>query len=309
MGLPASISYDSPARGPGGAPFLFAANDGLSLSTLAAGTAVFGQNVLQAGDPAKLLLPREVPQEGLGINFFGGGLEFSAIRRAAPAQGVGIHLDAEGVAQILMVGITAHDIFFVQANGNVGVNNVNDGINVIGFLGQRYVGTPLPSMVNGCVSVNARWQPDNTVSAAVLFDYEVISRVNMDTDATLDYRALNITPSLLSSPAATGVMRGIFYAPIIIGTMNVPHVGCEIDSGDCIFNATVDGNQGRSGFQGVRQPTAYVHIAASDGAANNGQIKLDPGTLLAVPEDGVLEYDGTSLFFTVGVTRKTVVLV
>jgi hypothetical protein len=56
-------------------------------------------------------------------------------------------------------------------------------------------------------------------------------------------------------------------------------------------------------------PTAFLHIGSSPGTAGMGPLKLTAGALLAAPEDGLFEYDGTNLFFTVGATRKTVTLI
>jgi hypothetical protein len=73
-----------------------------------------------------------------------------------------------------------------------------------------------------------------------------------------------------------------------------------------VYTAT---NTGQTGIGGQTTPTALLHIPASSGAVGMGPLKLTEGTLLAVPEDGLFEYDGTNLFFTVGATRKTVTLI
>lgn len=56
-------------------------------------------------------------------------------------------------------------------------------------------------------------------------------------------------------------------------------------------------------------PTALIHLTAGTASAGTAPIKLTAGTNLTTPEDGVFEYDGTNLYFTVGSTRKTVTLV
>jgi len=66
-----SIGYAEPPATPGGVPALFAANNGLSLSTIAVGTVVLGQNVGQAGDPGKLISNREIPMNNFSLAFTG----------------------------------------------------------------------------------------------------------------------------------------------------------------------------------------------------------------------------------------------
>lgn len=56
-------------------------------------------------------------------------------------------------------------------------------------------------------------------------------------------------------------------------------------------------------------PTAYLHLAAGTAGEGTAPLKLTPGTNLDTPENGVFEYDGTDLFFTVGSTRKVVTLI
>lgn len=55
-------------------------------------------------------------------------------------------------------------------------------------------------------------------------------------------------------------------------------------------------------------PSAILDIqTVSDGSVGTAPIKIPIGTLLATPEDGAFEYDGTHFYFTIGVTRHTIV--
>lgn len=63
---------------------------------------------------------------------------------------------------------------------------------------------------------------------------------------------------------------------------------------------------GQVGIGGNTAPTAYLHAAASPGTAGTGPLKLTAGTLLAVPEDGTIEYDGTNFYKTIGATRSII---
>ena len=50
-------------------------------------------------------------------------------------------------------------------------------------------------------------------------------------------------------------------------------------------------------------PTAKLHISGGTATANTAPIKIDSGTALTTPEDGVLEYHTSHLYFTIGSTR------
>lgn len=56
-------------------------------------------------------------------------------------------------------------------------------------------------------------------------------------------------------------------------------------------------------------PAANVEIKAGTAAAGTGPLKLNAGTNLTVPVNGMFEYDGAVLYFTTGGVRKTVNLV
>lgn len=50
-------------------------------------------------------------------------------------------------------------------------------------------------------------------------------------------------------------------------------------------------------------PTAYLHLPAGTAAAGTAPIKLATGVALSATEDGVFEYHGSHLYFTIGSTR------
>ncbi len=59
---------------------------------------------------------------------------------------------------------------------------------------------------------------------------------------------------------------------------------------------------------GLTASTARLHIAAGGTASGTGALKLTAGATVSVVEDGLFEYDGTNLFFTIGGVRKTFTL-
>lgn len=56
-------------------------------------------------------------------------------------------------------------------------------------------------------------------------------------------------------------------------------------------------------------PGANLEIGAGTAAAGTAPLKFNAGTNLTTPVNGVMEFDGTNLYFTVGGVRKTVTLV
>lgn len=50
-------------------------------------------------------------------------------------------------------------------------------------------------------------------------------------------------------------------------------------------------------------PTALIHIGPGTSAIHTAPIKLTAGTVLAMPEDGAIEYDGNELYFTSNAVR------
>ncbi len=57
-------------------------------------------------------------------------------------------------------------------------------------------------------------------------------------------------------------------------------------------------------ISGVNTPSAQLHIGGGGGGAGQGQLKFQGPNLLAVPEPGVAEFNGTNLFFTRVATRE-----
>ena len=79
-----------------------------------------------------------------------------------------------------------------------------------------------------------------------------------------------------------------------------------------VILADGEGNQrfraddlGHVGISSITAPTAWLHLPAGTAAANTGPLKFTGGSLLATPESGVIEYDGTSYYGTdSGAVRK-----
>lgn len=65
-------------------------------------------------------------------------------------------------------------------------------------------------------------------------------------------------------------------------------------------------NTGKLGL-GLKTPSALIHIKAGTATAGTAPLKLTPGTVLATPEDGAMEYDGTDWYVTQDATRYKLV--
>lgn len=58
---------------------------------------------------------------------------------------------------------------------------------------------------------------------------------------------------------------------------------------------------------GITNPLAALHLKGGTSSAGTASFKISAGTLMATPENGAMEYDGTNLYFTPSATtRKTI---
>ncbi|MBS1565462.1 MAG: hypothetical protein JST39_13815, partial [Bacteroidetes bacterium] len=85
---------------------------------------------------------------------------------------------------------------------------------------------------------------------------------------------------------------------VIIGATNV-----TTDNGNRLQVNGSESVTGKTFLGGSATPTATLHLSAGTAAAGTAPVKLTAGTVLATPEDGTIEYDGTDLFLTQSSTR------
>lgn len=77
-------------------------------------------------------------------------------------------------------------------------------------------------------------------------------------------------------------------------------------------NSMVLGGTGADGVNvgiGTTTPSATLHLRAGTAAASTAPIKLTAGTLMATPEIGAVEYDGTNAYITLGDAVRREILV
>lgn len=68
-------------------------------------------------------------------------------------------------------------------------------------------------------------------------------------------------------------------------------------------NAWTGLQNGNMGWGDILAPTARIHLPAGTATAGTAPIKLTTGTALSSIEDGVFEYHGSHLYFSIGSTR------
>lgn len=152
-----------------------------------------------------------------------------------------------------------------------------------------------------CVGIlNTYAQATGAVQQNALGIQDTVSATGGSSDSVAVY----VSTSVNQTGTATGNVRGFYYQPNISAILG-RNIAWQNVTGDALFGTTSgDVSIGRS-F--ANTPSARLHVGGSTaGAAGSASIKLDHGTLLTVPEDGTLEYDGTHLYFTIGVTRTQI---
>lgn len=155
------------------------------------------------------------------------------------------------------------------------------------------------------------------------------SGVGLGIAGTWSWAGFKSTPVLPAAANTGGTLVGFWARDVIpeVGSPSVAaHVGVSVDdiSGLSVFGlisqitagATrwalylIGGAKsflgGKSYFGGTTatDPTATIHVAAGSAAAGSAPIKLTAGTLMATPENGAIEYDGTHVYITIGGVRK-----
>jgi hypothetical protein len=98
-------------------------------------------------------------------------------------------------------------------------------------------------------------------------------------------------------------VTGILFEPQIV-SITGQLIAYQNTIGDVLLQSNA--STGRTAVH-RNAATAYLHIGAGTVAAGSGPLKLTPGPLVTVPEDGLIEYDGTNFYKTIGATRSIIV--
>jgi hypothetical protein len=320
-----SIAYGSPAAKASAGPAFVGARNGLSLD--ADGFVVLGEDIGDAGVPAIVTSSREIPlSASFYLNIFGGGDVIISAEATTPKQGLLQVVNAFG-GGVLVQADAPFDVetsyFLASTNDGastlltVGTQSAQDnrllismfdsvhGTEVVIIAAQSYIGD-VPSLGGSSV-------------IKVSPEYEILSGTNqfvsfVDDSVILSIGGTNTFTSFLSGPGAGTLQAGdtlngfVFQGPeaLFSGVVNA----FTSTVGNVLFSTlalTSGGSPSNVGIWGVLNPTARLHIGAGVADAGGGPLKLTAGPLVAVPEDGLIEYDGTNFFKTIGATRTIIV--
>ena len=136
------------------------------------------------------------------------------------------------------------------------------------------------------------------IATATTFQGQVNSGVGTITNLTsVDSSFTGISTSATSEVTnlrvdnltATGLSTFTSTSTVLIGTgtsTGTANQGLQVGNGSYLSSAGI----------GTTVSTALLHLAAGTASANTSPLKFDPGVVLATPEPGTVEYDG-SLFY------------
>jgi hypothetical protein len=115
-----------------------------------------------------------------------------------------------------------------------------------------------------------------------------------------------MTPVINLSGGGTGNVTGILYDPDIVA-LGGELIAYENTIGDVKLQS--DATTGRTGIHNSGTLSAWLHLGPGVGVTSAGTapLKFTAGPLLTVPESGAMEFDGTHLYFTIGIVRSIIV--
>jgi hypothetical protein len=328
-----SITRTTKRGAPSGFVNIAGARDGVSLDSTS--HVVLGEDVGDGAMPAVLTSSREIPMDNFFINWFNGCSVFSTAGAATPVaalvevQGllgqagteeiVRIACDSTfaGSAPVLLqldatapapAGIATPGAFMAATlNGvqtflmdydgqtfwkNLTTGNIflaiSDDVELLGAVGQAVL----------------QFQPTYNTGLPA----GIISDITMQGHFTAAGGALGLTqvlqaPQVNQTAGSTGKIVGIQFNPGITSVTG-QLIAYENTIGDVLLQS--NGTTGRTGVHNNSTLSAWLHIGPGVAAAGGGPLKLTAGTLLTVPEDGTIEYDGTNFYKTIGVTRTII---
>jgi hypothetical protein len=107
---------------------------------------------------------------------------------------------------------------------------------------------------------------------------------------------LNLAAIVNQHGSSTGITRGLYINTNIDSAADFRAI--EVTNGKSVLNGKVTVNSSAT-------PTAGLMLGAGSASAGTAPLKLTAGTVLSIPEDGAVEYDGTNYYVTQSSTRYT----
>ena len=226
--------------------------------------------------------------------------------------------------------IMGHDTCPDKTGGGYNVFVGSGGVTGEGtFLHGTQKGIDSSVILGACLNAGV-----NNSGATQLTNIIAINGIATGSNQTVIGNANTLTTSIfgrivsLVVGTANGVGAALATTPIYAGTSALSSIGSRISNSACTLDCTasLDGTAyvgtdnnttlslmtneyprvtilsgGNNLFKvgvGVTAPSAVLHLRASTTTAGTGSLKFAPGVLLTTPEAGVIEYDGTHLYFT-----------
>jgi hypothetical protein len=301
-GFQGSISYNSKAGAPAGFINVAGARNGTSIDS--GSFVVLGQNIGAVGSPADLLSNREINMKTFYANWFGGQTVISDVSNAG---------DATTPLQVVSGGGPFSNLLTLKGTSVAG------GLIQFQQLGQSFWSDSIGEYLSTQgINVNAGPLPGSPYllqAVANLFPSSGTAKARQiacigqwaPTGGSNAFTAFTVENAI--SAAGAGEIHAFHanWAIISVGTGRI--IGFENDNGDNYFNSSA-GTTGRTGFQRIRTPTAWVHIGAGAAAASSAPLKFTGGTVLTTPEAGAMEYSNAGqLFFTPATGVRNQVLI
>ena len=218
------------------------------------------------------------------------------------------------------------NVFIGTNAGNINLTNTGLGNNGIGFQslmnissGQNNAGFGIQTLLNLASGINNLAIGNYALSSATTAEKNVAIGTTTGQNLTIGIGNIFIGDNAGADTitGSTNIFIGPNMGNFAGDTSSQLYIGQDISGFGTlpIIYAQMANKTGRwNGKLGINfqtalsnLPTAQLHIAAGTAAAGTAPIKLTSGVVLTNTEDGTFEYDGTHLYFTIGVTRHTLI--
>jgi hypothetical protein len=178
--------------------------------------------------------------------------------------------------------------------GNSTYDEVNDrlGVGVIPSYKLDVI-DPTPVGTTPNLVVGSLWKSSDGGSVMFLVG---VGASNINNSVSLEYNANSSGPFRYGSYGDSIITNN---SPVTSGLYGNIHL---VTKGAIQMTIGGAGQAGKNGI-GLINPTARLHLTAGTASAGTAPLKFTAGVNLTTPENGVIEYDGTHVYCTIGATR------